>query len=137
MVFINDLDEVLDLVNGFVYKFADDTKYGLVIRSEEDQRAMQENINRLMYWAERWQMEFNAGKCKILHVGNSNPRYQYTMGGYAPAGTVLKSDTQEKDIGVIVHESLKPTAQCRKAASKANQVLGQMRKSFHYRDRDI
>ena len=137
VVFINDLDEVLDLVNGFVYKFADDTKYGLVIRSEEDQRAMQENINRLMYWAERWQMEFNAGKCKILHVGNSNPRYQYTMGGYAPAGTVLKSDTQEKDIGVIVHESLKPTAQCRKAASKANQVLGQMRKSFHYRDRDI
>ena len=56
------------------------------------------------------------------------------MGGYAPAGTVLKSDTQEKDIGVIVHESLKPTAQCRKAALKANQVLGQMRKSFHYRD---
>ena len=26
VVFINDLDDVLDLVNGFVSKFADDTK---------------------------------------------------------------------------------------------------------------
>ena len=137
VVFIDDIDEVLDLVNGFVYKFADDTKYGRVIRSEEDQRAMQEDINQLMYWAERWQMEFNSVKCKIMHLGNSNPNFNYTMGGYAPAGTVLESVSQEKDIGVIVHETLKPAAQCHKASMKANQVLGQMAQSFHYRDKNI
>ena len=98
---------------------------------------MQEDINQLMYWAERWQMEFNSVKCKIMHLGNSNPNFTYTMGGYAPAGTVLQSVSQEKDIGVIVHEILKPAAQCHKASMKANQVLGQMAQSFHYRDKNI
>ena len=41
----------------------------------------------------------------------------------------------EKDIGVLIHQSLKPSHQCFKAAAKANQVLGQISKSFHYRDR--
>ena len=86
------------------------TKYGRVIHCEEDQRAMQEDINQLMYWAERWQMEFNSVKCKIMHLGNSNPN-------------------------VIVHETLKPVAQCHKASMKANKVLGQMAQSFHYRDK--
>ena len=31
VVFINDPDEVLDIVDGFVYRFADDTKYARVI----------------------------------------------------------------------------------------------------------
>ena len=35
----------------------------------------------------------------------------------------------------MVYISLKPSAQCAKAAKKANQVLGQMARSFHYRDK--
>ena len=123
------------LVDGFIYKFADDTKYGRVVVHESDRIIMQDNINHLMRWAEIWQMEFNAKKCKLLHLGSSNPRYVYTMGGYAPAGTVLQSVSEEKDIGVLVHESLKPSSQCCKAAKKANSVLGQMARSFLYRDK--
>ena len=69
VVFINDLDEVVDLVDGFVSKFADDTKYGRVIRNEEDQAKMQRDIDKLLEWADRWQMEFNAKKCKMMHFG--------------------------------------------------------------------
>ena len=36
---------------------------------------------------------------------------------------------------MLVHESLKPSHQCAKAAAKANAVLGQMSKAFHYRDK--
>ena len=57
------------------------------------------------------------------------------MGGFAPGGTVLESSKEEKDIGVIISDSLKPSSQCAAAARKANQVLGQMSRSFHYRDR--
>ena len=57
------------------------------------------------------------------------------MGGYAPAGTVLEAVNEEKDIGVMVSDTLKPAAQCVKAANKANSILGQMARSFQYRDR--
>ena len=135
IIFINDLDAVVDLVDGFISKFADDTKYGRIIRNENDQREMQRDIDRLLEWANIWQMEFNAKKCKIMHFGRSNPRYTYCMGGYAPAGTVLENVHDEKDIGVIVSDDLKPSKQCVKAANKANSVLGQMSRSFQYRDK--
>ena len=135
VAFINDIDDVLDIVNGFVCKFADDTKYGRIIRNEEDQKQMQRDIDRLNEWAEIWQMDFNTKKCKIMHCGSTNPQYNYCMNGYAPAGTVLQVVEEEKDIGVIVSNSLKPAAQCAKAAKKANGILGQMARSFHYRDK--
>ena len=137
VIFINDLDDVLDLVDGFVSKFADDTKYGRVIRNDEDREKMQRDIDKLSEWAETWQMDFNSKKCKIMHFGIKNPCYDYCMGGYAPAGTVLQVVSEEKDIGVIVSNSLKPSAQCAKAVKKANSILGQMRRSFHYRDKDV
>ena len=137
VIFINDLDDVLDLVNGFVSKFADDTKYGRIIRNDDDRRAMQRDIDKLNKWTETWQMDFNYKKCKIMHFGSTNPKYCYCMGGYAPAGTVLEVVTEEKDIGVIVSDSLKPSAQCAKAVKKANSILGQMSRTVHYRDKDV
>ena len=80
-------------------------------------------------------MEFNASKCKVIHFGKKNPGYSYTMGGFAPAGVVLGAVEDEKDVGVMVSNTLKPSLQCAKAAKKANQVLGQMVRTFHYRDR--
>ena len=51
-------------------------------------------------------MEFNITKCKVLHVGKNNPLYPYTMNDQE-----LKSVDNEKDIGVIVDKTLKPTKQ--------------------------
>ena len=137
VIFINDLDGVVDLVDGFISKFADDTKYGRVVRSEEDCAKMQCDINKLLEWADTWQMEFNAKKCKIMHFGRTNPHHRYCMGGYAPAGTVLDEVSNEKDIGVIVSDTLKPSNQCARAAKRANSILGQMRRAFHYRDKVV
>ena len=137
VIFINDIDEVLDLVNGFIFKFADDTKYGRTVTNENDREEMQRAIDKLLEWADTWQMDFNAKKCKVLHFGFSNPCYTYTMGGYAPGGVVIEDVEEEKDIGVKINKSLKPSSQCFQVAAKASRVLGQMTKSFHYRDKRV
>ena len=137
VIFINDIDDALDLVNGFVFKFADDTKCGRIINDDQDRAAMQADINRLLEWAEKWQMDFNKKKCKIMHFGNSNPRFSYHMGGYAPGGIVVEEVHEEKDLGVMISDTLKPGAQCAKAAKKANSVLGQMSRAFHFRDKVV
>ena len=48
-------------------------------------------------------------------------------------GIVLEKVTVEKDLGVWVHQSLKPSTQCEAAARLANMALGKILRSFHYR----
>ena len=98
---------------------------------------MQQDIDNLLGWADFWQMDFNAKKCKVMHFGRTNPRFNYCMGGYAPAGSILEEVEVEKGIGVLVSDTLKPSNQCGKAAKKANSVLGQMSRSFPYRDKFV
>ena len=97
---------------------------------------MQHDINGLCEWAETWQMEFNASKCKIVHVGRQNQDFHYFMNGYPPGGAVLEASLMEKDLGVLIHSSLKPSEQCSAAAKKGNMVLGQMARAFSYRHKD-
>ena len=52
-------------------------------------------------------------------------------------GVELQVVEEEKDIGILVHKSLKPTKQCKKAADMAGAVLRQITKNFHYRDKNI
>ena len=130
-IFINDLDMSVGEA-AEVYKFADDTKIAKKIAGEQDQTSLQAIINNLVTWAENWGMSFNKSKCKVMHIGRNNPKYDYVMEGH-----VLDKATEEKDIGVIISHDLKPNKQCIAAASKAKVVLGQMSRSFHYRDRHV
>jgi hypothetical protein len=113
-----------------VVKFADDTKGGKVIVSIEDKDKLQQALDSLCDWADKWGMSFNLDKCKVMHVGTHNPAYEYYM-----RGVRLEVTEEEKDIGVAVTKNLKPSAQCSKAAGRASSVLGQLRRNFHYRDR--
>ena len=108
-VYIDDIDEFAEQID-LILKFADDTK-GLQELGEGDEwKNLQDALDGLVEWAKIWGMEFNVKKCKILHVGRSNPEHEYRM-----AGQVLEKVEEEKDIGIIIHKSLKPTRQCQKA----------------------
>ena len=130
-VYIDDIDEVagdLDLM----VKFADDTKGMKVIENEEDRAKLQNTLDRLYNWAEKWGMKFNLDKCKIMHVGKNNPKHEYKMGGQK-----LAVVTEEKDIGVTITSNLKPTKHCQKAAGMEGAVLTQITRNFHFRDRHV
>ena len=128
IIFINDLDDSVTMID-VVKKFADDTKVGQVMVTEEDRLKLQSALDALSDWAGTWGMSFNVKKCKIMHLGNKNPKHLFSMGG-----ETLGSTEEEKDIGVTVTSNLKPTAQCARAARTAQAVLGQISRAFHYRD---
>ena len=128
-IFIDDIRKVV--MDALIRMFADDTKVALKITNEEDRQKMQKIINNLVEWAEKWAMRFNAKKCKILHVGRNNPRYEYFMGD-----TKIEEAEEEKDLGVWIDTSMKPSKQCAAAAKSANFALGQMQRAFHYRTKE-
>ena len=134
IVFINDIDGVIDMYT-MISKFADDTKLFRIVNSDADRAALQADIDKLFKWSCEWNMLFNSSKCSVIHFGRQNAHYHYTMDGYAPAGAVLDNVSEEKDLGVMIHQSLKPSLQCAVAVKKANQILGQMARAFTYRDK--
>jgi hypothetical protein len=61
----------VNITGSLLLKLADDTKVGAAVECEEQRDSMQEVIMELEVWAQQWQMEFNASKCHILHLGSS------------------------------------------------------------------
>ena len=85
-----------------------------------------------MHWADVWGMAFNVAKCKVMHIGHGNPRYDYTM-----QNMPLTITEEERDLGVVTSFRLKPGAQCKKAAKTAQAVLGQIARAFYFPDRHV
>ena len=48
-------------------------------------------------------------------------------------GTDLQPVEYEKDVGVLVHESMKPSMQCARAAGRGNRIVGQLALAVRYR----
>ncbi len=67
IIYINDLD--CDIVSKLV-KFADDTNLGNRADTLDNVSNIQTDLNRIVNWADTWQMTFNSSKCKVLHIGN-------------------------------------------------------------------
>ena len=49
-------------------------------------------------------------------------------------GRILDEVESEKDVGVLLHNTFRPSIQCARAAAKANAVLGQLSRGISYRD---
>ena len=129
MIYINDIDLAVQ-ASVALFKFADDTKGVKVIKDQACARELQQAIDNLFAWSMEWQMLFNIDKCHILHMGKTNPKFPYQING-----TQMKVVEEEKDLGVLIHQSGTPSSQVAKAAKKANSVLGQLLRALSYRDK--
>ena len=94
LIFINAIYKAVDIPGSSLLKFADDTKLGAVVECRAEWN-LQESIGGLEARVDKWQMEFNASKCHILHIGRNNQQYSYYKGGVE-----LESVVHEKEYAV-------------------------------------
>ena len=84
----------------------------------------------MVSWTKEWCLQFNVDKCKIMRVAHTG-QHQYMLDR-----AILQEVPQERDLGVEVSSSLKPSLQCSKAAAKAMQVLGIIKRNFFMNDEE-
>ena len=78
-------------------KIADDTNVFRKVNNDSDKQHLQNDLDRLVKWSEKWQMFFNFGKCKCLHTGHGNYNVNYKMGNTDLGSTTVKQkDLQSK-----------------------------------------
>lgn len=137
VIFINDLPLAAP---DHIKIFADDTKLYHQVDTETDRQIMQSDLDNLNKWSHTWQLNFNADKCKVMHLGSKNKKYQYTMKSkqHDHLGqniiTDLAATSVEKDLGVHVDTSLKFHKHTAISVTKANRILGVIKRSFTNHD---
>ena len=129
LIYINDIDQG---VGGLISKFADDTKLGGVIESCLDTKKLQSDLDKLLEWSEKWQMKFNADKCKAIRFGKFQRGSNYVMNGQE-----LDWVMEEKDLGVIVDNTLKSSKHCQMVVNKANRMLGMIRRNTSCKTKEV
>ena len=76
------------------------------IISDADRQQLQDDLNKLTEWSEKWQMLFNLGKCKCLHTGQGNElikthNIQWMVLYY------MYTTVMEKDLGLTISADMK------------------------------
>ena len=123
LIFINDIDK--GIVSKLL-KFADDTKLVGTVCTEVELEQLRTDLKLLYSWSIDWQMIFNTDKCKVVHFGYNNTAADYSLGDVN-----IQSVKEEKDLGIIIHQTLlKSSQQCVAAANSANRTLGMINRTF-------
>ncbi|GAB0176307.1 mitochondrial enolase superfamily member 1 [Grus japonensis] len=126
---------VRDMGSGIEYtlsKLADDTKLCGVAGMLEGGDATQRDLDRLERWAHVNLMKFDKAKCKVLHMGQHNPKHNYRL-----SREWIESSPEEKGLGVLVDKKLNMTQQCALTAQKVNHILGCIKRSVTSTSREV
>ena len=60
-------------------KFPDNTKLCHRARNTDAIMELQEDINKLVEWANKWQMSYNVDKFSVMHIRHNNMQSNYNM----------------------------------------------------------
>ena len=117
-IYINDLPTDILALLCF---FADDTKLMQKPISTTSHNKLQDDINRLIEWSKKWELNFNTSKCKVMHFGNDISN-SYTMLDLSDRKRkILEFKTEEKDLGVTIDHKQNFSSHIVTQVNKANK----------------
>ena len=81
--------------------YADDLSIYAAVNNYEDYLKLQYDLNELCKWAERWCLNINYDKYKVIHFGHANKAFNYKLNDI-----LIKFSNNEKILGVVIDFNL-------------------------------
>ena len=126
LLYVNDISD-LDL-EGEIKLFADDVKLFKESSKPFDFSPLADDLQKVVGWAEKNQLQLALSKSNVLHLGRKNPNHTYFVGEVE-----LPAETEIKDLGVYITPDLKFHSHCNRICASANQICSLIFKAFENR----
>jgi len=128
IIFINDLLDVCKDINNILY--ADDAKFCRHIKTHIDNSILQDVINNLQSWTDKWQLNLNVDKCVTVSYGYQvDKSHSYNIKREGMVSTLVRLNSY-KDLGVIFQSDLSFKKHIASQINKANSMLGLIKRNF-------
>ena len=124
LIYINDQS---DSTKSKVRLFADDTAIYLTVSSLQAAQILQQDLDHLNKWGLEWDMEFNPGKCVVIHVSRSRTPISSQ---YLLHGQVLESVAGSKYLGMEISSNISFNNHIQSITTSASRTLGFFRRSI-------
>lgn len=126
LIFFDDSDD--DLLNSFIFNFADDKKIAQVIRRPEDTQTLQRSINKFIEWCDLNGLSVNLMKCKTMTF--SHKKNTIRADYYIKDNLVTRTDSI-RDLGVIFDPKLNFASHIEFIANKAFAMLAFVKRNCY------
>ena len=110
--------------------FADDSKCYKKIEKPQDRNLLQTDLDSLHQWSLTWDLSFHASKCAAMRFSRKTSSEQPQE--YHLNQQPIPFKITQKDLGILVSESLKWSSHINNLISKANKMLGFVRRNCFY-----
>ena len=60
-----------------VKMYADDLTVYAIVNNINDRIKLQNELNNLLEWSKKWQLNINFDKCHVIHIGKKNLHFDY------------------------------------------------------------
>lgn len=113
--------------------FADDTRVKKSIETEEDVKLLQEDLNRLLHWADRNNMELSGEKFEVVRYGQNQELKETTH--YQAQQLILTPKEHVRDLGVYMSADASFTKNIDSIIDTARKLSGWILRTFQTRNR--
>ena len=132
MIYIKDLPLKVSSTSCL---FANDSLLYRRIRSLEDARLLQEDLDKLQVWEKEWQMLFDPTKCEVIRITKKRNPIQTINQIHDHDLTVTKGG--ERYLGITISNNLSWNAHVNATVKKAKNSLAFLRRNLARCPKDV
>ena len=125
LIYINDLPFNISYMAKL---FADDCMLYRTVKTPADTTSLQNDLDTVSAWCEKWKMPLNILKCSVIHFSK---KLNEILPQYTLQNDILKPSTDIKYLGVTLNEKMNWKTHVTNTTNKAQKVINLIKRNFY------